>query len=80
MELAVGEIEHMGARKIMGGPRSSITARSVKYVIIVPGEAGRSKASSSLAREFLVPEEEISRILPPGNIEIKERHGMDLAE
>jgi len=52
----------------------------VKYVIIVPGEAGRSKASSSLAREFLVPEEEISRILPPGNIEIKERHGMDLAE
>jgi predicted ribosome quality control (RQC) complex YloA/Tae2 family protein len=80
MELAVGEIEHQGARKVMCGPRSSVVPRSNKYVIIVPGEAGRSKASSSLAREFLVPEEEISRILPPGNVEIKERHGMEKVE
>jgi predicted ribosome quality control (RQC) complex YloA/Tae2 family protein len=80
MELAMGEIEHLGARKVMCGPRSAVLPRSTRYVIIVPGDAKGSRASASLAREFLVPEEEISRILPPGNVEIKERHGMDKVE
>lgn len=76
MELVVGEIEHQGSRKVVCGPRSAISAISQKYVVISPGEQGRSKLSSSLAKELGVPEEEVSRILPPGNVEVKERVGL----
>jgi predicted ribosome quality control (RQC) complex YloA/Tae2 family protein len=78
LELAVGEIEYEGERKIMCGPVPSIEAQSSKYVIIAPGKADRSKASSQLSRVFEVPEEEISRILPPGDIEIVEAEGLRL--
>jgi predicted ribosome quality control (RQC) complex YloA/Tae2 family protein len=76
LELAVGEIEYEGERKIMCGPVPSIEARSSKYVVIAPGKTDRSKASSQLSRVFEVPEEEISRILPPGDIEIVEWEGL----
>ena len=61
----------------MCAPPSAVRGRSSKYVIIRPGKTDRSKASSQLARAFEVPEEEISRILPPGDVEIVERVGMD---
>ena len=77
LELAIGEVEYEGARKIMCGPRSSIVGRSSKYVIIRPAKAVRSKASAQLSRAFEVPEEEIARILPPGEVEIVERVGME---
>lgn len=75
LELAVGEVEHEGARKIMCGPPTAVVERSRRYVVIRPGKTDRSKASSQLARAFEVPEEEISRILPPGDVEIVERAG-----
>ncbi|MEM0449043.1 MAG: ribosome rescue protein RqcH [Methanomassiliicoccales archaeon] len=75
MELAVGEVQVQGARKVMCGPPSSLRSSS-KYVVIIPGDMPRSKLSSSLAKELQVPEEEISRILPPGDVEIKERVGL----
>ena len=77
LELAIGEIEHEGTRKIMCAPRTALEPRSGKYVVITPGERERSKVSAALAREFNVPEEEISRILPPGTIEIALRKGME---
>jgi predicted ribosome quality control (RQC) complex YloA/Tae2 family protein len=73
LQLAIGEIEHQGARKVMCGPKEAVVASSKRYVVIAPGDAGRSKVSSALAKELNVPEEEISRILPPGDVEIKER-------
>ena len=75
MQLAIGEIEHQGARKIMCGPREAVVPISKRYALIVPGEAARSKTSAMLAKELNVPEEEISRILPPGEVEIRERVG-----
>jgi len=75
LEMAVGEIEHEGARKVMCGPPTAVVDRSRRFVIIRPGKLDRSKASAQLARAFEVPEEEISRILPPGNVEIVERAG-----
>lgn len=77
MELAVGEIEHQGARKVMCGPPPSVRAIARRYVVIVPGEAGKGRLSAALAKDFQVPEEEISRILPPGDVEVRERHGME---
>lgn len=73
IELAIGEIDHQGERKIMCGPRSAVEKQSTKFVVIVPGNIDRNQISSVLARSFEVPEEEISRILPPGDISIKEK-------
>jgi predicted ribosome quality control (RQC) complex YloA/Tae2 family protein len=73
LQLAIGEIEHEGARKIMCGPKEALQHHSKRYVIMVPGGGDRSKVSAALAKELNVPEEEISRILPPGDLELKER-------
>ncbi len=80
MELAIGEIEHEGARKIMCAPRASVETRSKRYLVLSPGEMARSKLSSALAKELGVPEEEISRILPPGDVSILESHGLTLGQ
>jgi predicted ribosome quality control (RQC) complex YloA/Tae2 family protein len=80
LELAIGEIEHEGARKIMCAPRTSMESRSKRYLLLAPGEMARSKLSSSLAKELGVPEEEVSRILPPGDVKILESHGLALGQ
>jgi len=75
VELAVGEVEHEGARKIMCGPTSMMRKRSNRYVVIRPSKEKRGKQVSNLAREFQVPEEELARVLPPGNFDVVERKG-----
>jgi plasmid maintenance system antidote protein VapI len=47
-------------------------------VVLVPGKEPRGKTSARLARAFQVPEEEISRIMPPGDMSIKEIQGLNL--
>jgi hypothetical protein len=78
LRLAVGEIEHEGTRKIMCGPEEAVRARSQRFIVIVPGELARGKLSAQLAKVFEVPEEEISRILPPGDVEVVERFGLEM--
>ena len=73
MELAVGEIEYQKERKVMCGPVDSVKARSVKYFIIAPGRGKAGKTAAQMAKDFNVPEEEIGRILPPGDCEIKQK-------
>ncbi|OPY33700.1 MAG: hypothetical protein A4E32_00626 [Methanomassiliicoccales archaeon PtaU1.Bin124] len=70
LQLAIGEIEYQGARKIMASPPETMKAQSSRYVLIEPGEMDRGKLSSQLSKMFEVPEEEIARILPPGNVRI----------
>jgi len=77
LEMAIGEIDYQGTRKIMGAPPAAVADRSSRYVILRPGKADRSKVSAQLSRAFEVPEEEISRIMPPGNVEIVERKGIE---
>jgi predicted ribosome quality control (RQC) complex YloA/Tae2 family protein len=80
MEMAVGEISYQEERKIMGAPRETMESMSERYVIVAPGKTDRSRISSKLAKRFEVPEEEISRILPPGNLEIVGSKGIPLEE
>ncbi|MBI0584440.1 MAG: NFACT family protein [Methanomassiliicoccus sp.] len=75
--LAVGEIVYQGERKIMCGPLEAVQAHSSKYVVIEPGRKVRTKASAVLSRMFQVPEEEIARILPPGEVEIASTEGIE---
>ncbi len=76
VELAIGEIEHQGQRKIMCGPRSSVEILANRFIVLSPGKTDRNKVSALLAKSFGVPEEEVSRILPPGDVEIKENRGV----
>jgi len=80
VELAVGEVDYQGERKIMCGPRSSVEVISKKFVVLSPGKTNRNKISALLAKAFSVPEEEVSRILPPGDVEIKETKGVNIEE
>jgi len=69
MQLAVGEITHEKTRKVMCGPVDAVSKMSQRYVIIVPTKA-KQKRNAELAKLFNVPEEEISRIVPPGDLDI----------
>ncbi|MBE6528305.1 MAG: fibronectin-binding domain-containing protein [Thermoplasmata archaeon] len=68
MELAVGEIYFQGARKIMCGPEQAF--RDCERMLIIRPAKSKTRLSGEMAKRFNVPEEEISRILPPGDIEI----------
>ncbi len=72
-ELAVGEVDHQGNRKVMCGPRDVIEGASEKYFVIRPGRGKNKKTASDIAKAFEVPEEEISGILPPGDSEITDK-------
>ena len=69
MTLTIGEIYYQGARKVMCGPAECF-ADCGRYVEISPGRGKSGRKSSEIAKMFNVPEEEISRILPPGDVEI----------
>lgn len=76
IEVAVGEITHEGARKVMCGPQRSVAAHSEDYLLLVPGKLGRNELSKDLSNAFLVPIEEILRILPQGSFKILRKAGL----
>lgn len=69
MELTIGEIYHEGARKVMCGP-SDCFPDCDRYMVIRPGKPKSGRKANEIAKRFDVPEEEISRILPPGDVEV----------
>jgi hypothetical protein len=70
MRLAIGEITYEGSRKVMCGPVDAVSKMSQKYVTVVPTKTKGNKKNAELAKLFNVPEEEISRITPPGEIDV----------
>lgn len=70
MELAVGEITYENSRKVMCAPLESMKRLSNKYFVIHPGRGKAGKTAALMAKGLMVPEEEVSRILPPGDAEI----------
>src|SRR5213594_3141553 len=77
VRIEIGEVEVEGHRKIMGGPVTAVASRSARYVAIAPGKGDRDAISKKLASVFGVPIEEITRAMPPGSVEIVERHGIE---
>jgi len=70
IELAIGEISYENNRKVMCGPVDSVAAMSQKYIVVGPGRGKGGKKNAEIAKTFNVPEEEIARIIPPGDLEI----------
>jgi len=79
MELGIGEIMYQGTRKVMCGP-AELFKDSERYMILNPGRGKSGRKAGEIAKDFKVPEEEISRILPPGDVEIVKRVWKDEAE
>jgi len=79
MELGIGEIMYQGTRKVMCGP-ADLFKDSERYMILNPGRGKGGRKAGEIAKDFRVPEEEISRILPPGDVEIIKRVWKDEPE
>lgn len=69
IELFVGEVYYQGSRKVMCGPAECFEGCD-RYFVIRPGRGKGGRKANEMAKRFQVPEEEISRILPPGDVEI----------
>jgi len=54
----------------MCAPTEVIEKCSEKYYVIKPSKEKNGRINGDIAKAMEVPEEEISRILPPGSIEI----------
>src|SRR2546426_276381 len=78
VQMASGEVEFEGVRKVMGGPMASVAARSTRYVVLRPGEMDRERLVARLAQVFEVPEEEVSRVLPSGGFAVHGVHRLEL--
>jgi len=61
----------------MGGPVTAVAAKSTRYVVLAPGKGDREAITKKLTSIFAVPIEEIARAMPPGSVEIIERHGIE---
>jgi len=75
---AIGEVEYQGERMIMAGPDFVIRKKANKYVVFAPGNTKRSSFEKQMARAFKCKIEDIGRVLPPGDVEVKETHGLSL--
>lgn len=70
VEMGIGEITYQNERKIMCAPTTVIEKGCEKYIIIRPSKEKNMRISGEIAKMFEVPEEEISRIIPPGSLEV----------
>jgi len=78
LELAIGEVEIEGVKKIMSAPVDAIRSRTKKYVIIEPGDINKNKLAKQLSKMFNIGIEEIQKILPPGGSRIIKIEGFEV--
>ncbi|MBC7128520.1 MAG: NFACT family protein [Thermoplasmatales archaeon] len=74
LEIAVGLVEIKGEIKIMGGPPSAIKKLAKKWVVFIPGRENPNKIAKSFAEIFGVSIEELQKVLPPGELSVKEEN------
>ncbi|TLZ51666.1 MAG: fibronectin-binding domain-containing protein [Methanobacteriota archaeon] len=67
---AIGQIEHEGHHKVMAGPVEAVAPRASRYYILEPGDQSKEEFARECAREFEVPIEEATRVLPPGKVRV----------
>jgi hypothetical protein len=77
IEAAIGEVFLDGVRKIMAGSTPSVKARSKRYIIIQPGKTNKNVFAKMLAKTFKTSVESMLRILPPGDIDVVEKKGLE---
>ncbi len=78
LEIAVGEIDIEGEKKIMAGPIDSIKLRTKSYIILEPGGIKKIEIARKIAKAFDVNIDIVDRVLPPGGVTVIETVGVDL--
>ena len=78
LEVAIGEVEHEGHRKVMAGAVRAVAARATKRIVLGPGEIVRDRIIPQLAKAFEVPAEEVARILPSGAFRVLADYNVEL--
>ncbi|MCK5547962.1 MAG: DUF814 domain-containing protein, partial [Thermoplasmata archaeon] len=76
MSLGIGEVEHEGQRLLMCAPPSSLEKKAKRFVVFTPGDSKRNTFVKELAAEFRVSVDDVSQLLPPGDVEVVGRHGL----
>jgi len=74
LEIAVGLVKIKGEIKIMGGPPSAVKKMAEKWIVFIPGKEDANKVAKNLAKIFDVSIEELQKVLPPGELSIKEEN------
>ena len=72
LQLAVGIISLMDARKVMVGPPQAVKAQADQGLIIEPGTVNKNEAARKLAERFGADVETLQQQLPPGDVRIRE--------
>ena len=78
LELAIGEIEIDGVKKVMCGPISAVVIHSSKYLIFEPGDIKKTDIVKKIAKAFDVNTDVIDRVLPAGGATIIKTVGLEL--
>ncbi len=78
LELGIGEVYIEKTKKYMCAPISSIEKYSKKYFIIKPGNMKKNIAANLISKDFKTSNENILKILPPGNISIIKTYGLTM--
>jgi predicted ribosome quality control (RQC) complex YloA/Tae2 family protein len=78
LELGIGEVYIEKTKKYMCAPISAIEKYSKKYFIIKPGNMKKNVAANLLSKDFGTSNENILKILPPGNISIIKTYGLTM--
>ncbi|UCG69942.1 MAG: NFACT family protein [Thermoplasmata archaeon] len=76
VKLAVGKMNYEGVEKVMCAPESAVITHCESYIVFAPGEMKKSDFSGRLREIFDVEQEEISRVLPPGDVKVLKMVGI----
>lgn len=70
LRLAVGKMEYEGVEKVMCAPLSAVETHCESYIVFEPGEMKKSDFTGKLREIFNAEQDEISRVLPPGDVKV----------
>lgn len=73
LTLGIGICTVDSKQRVMCGPISAVAKQCSNYVEIVPGELLKEKAAKILAERFSAAIANIQAVLPPGEVEIREK-------
>jgi hypothetical protein len=77
LELALGEINYQGKRKLIAGPVEAVKKQSKRYVILVPGRIKKNIISKELSELFHIIVDDILSVLPGGDFDLVSKYGFE---
>jgi predicted ribosome quality control (RQC) complex YloA/Tae2 family protein len=78
LEIAVGEININGEKKIMAGPIDAVKKRTSRYIVLEPGGIKKNDIARKIAKAFDVNIDIVDRVLPPGGVTVTETVEVDI--